>query len=1508
MKNKLKFLLAVMVVIIAFMGISASAATATSGSCGDTAKYTLENGVLTISGTGAMEDYSAGSAPWYSQRNTITKVIVEEGVTYIGDRAFSYCSKLEEVQLPDSLVETGRSAFSSCSSLKSVTFGESFTTMNGSTFSGSSALEYVSFPKGFTSYGSSELSSNSATIIKGYTYSAAEMLAIKLKLEFESTGFLEGETLAEGAVNDSVFWQVDSLSRLIITGTGAMESYSSTSDAPWYSYRNSYKRIEVGEGITHIGKNTFNQGHYSVVKVDLPSTLVSIGEEGLAYVSLNSLYIPPSVTSIHKDAFYGAYSFPIHGYRYSCAYEYAIDKGWTFVSLGDMPLAYYGEGTIGEDISWSLDNRGKLVLEGEGEMPDFAAYAEAPWYSHRTIVREVEISGAFANIGAYYFGNLPKLAKVVIPDGVERIGDHAFDTCTSLKTVAIPESVTAIGDYAFNSSAVTAIILPQNVKTIGNYAFNKCRSLSALTCNGAVEVVGDYAFCNTYITDFSFAAGLREIGDYAFAQTSITSFFAPATLESVGDYAFAQTSYLQNCVFNKTQTVGAYALADTKATNIVLPDNMTKIPEGMFYNVKSIGVMPLHKNIEEIGDYAFYGCSKLYELKFPDSVKAIGKEAFSGCSGVKNITIPEKVTELSEGVFRGTGITAIEIPDNIKAIGTRAFYNCTDLGSVTMGSGTTSIGDYAFYGCSLLSEPGIGSSVEKIGNYAFNACTTLASVTIPDCVTELGVGVFKGCSKLESVVLSKNITKIPDYCFESCSVLSTIEPHEGITAIGDKAFYKALKCALTMPSTLKAIGESAFEGSYATGIELNDGLEELGTRAFAATKSIPSFTFPGSLKVIPKECFANSALTSFVIEEGVEEIGQSAFEYALVDKVTIPSSVKVIRTKAFYRCSKLTDVVIEDGVSEIADYAFAYCASLATVTISDSVGYIATTAFYDFPDTAVMKGYTGSIAHWLATRYKYNFEALGEAEAIVVMEGTMNDDISWTLSNHGVLTFSGRGDVPAMYNYSDGKYPWKYCPGFITKIVAEHGITYLGSHPYEGLDNITEVEASYTLLGMTTTYKNLKGDVIFTGYEGNILETVAEEKGYTFVSKGEAQDEVAIEGNYNGIEWSITTLGEITLYYDGVIPEEDFYDLGSYPWEQYCDSINAVVIEEGVTEVNSYVFERDFHITTLTLPCSLTYVSFPYGTILEGATVYAHTYSEGYDVYGNSSKYNFVSLGIEPLKVRAEGTFGDNLTWKYYNHRILEITGDGAMSNMGNYAPWNNCLVKTVVMSGNITSIGKNAFNGESITEFTIPETVESIENNAFSGSKIKEIVIPETVTELGKYVFFGCKKLESVWILCENANLSDSFFENCYSLKQVQLPKNTTIGEDAFKNTGVEYIYYEGTKSDFAKYVTGAENLPEDAVIFFSSSMPEEVYVKDVRVTKSTNGANVKLTAKLRGGEAVFIAGYDGDGTMVTLVRLIPYENSHSLKGDIETVKVFFWEGESSLIPVNEVYTENIN
>ena len=152
--------------------LTAYAGTPTNGQCGENAfwNYDVDSKTLSISGTGAMNNYSS---PWEKYKNEILTVTIEDGITSISRSAFSYCSSLKAITIPNSVTYIRDSAFSNCSSLIDITIPEGVTSISSSAFSNCSSLKTITIPNSVTYIGDSAFyncsSLTSITIPDGVT-------------------------------------------------------------------------------------------------------------------------------------------------------------------------------------------------------------------------------------------------------------------------------------------------------------------------------------------------------------------------------------------------------------------------------------------------------------------------------------------------------------------------------------------------------------------------------------------------------------------------------------------------------------------------------------------------------------------------------------------------------------------------------------------------------------------------------------------------------------------------------------------------------------------------------------------------------------------------------------------------------------------------------------------------------------------------------------------------------------------------------------------------------------------------------------------------------------------------------------------------------------------------------------------------------------------------------------------------------------------------------------------
>ena len=221
--------------------------------------WTLKGGVLTISGTGEMFDFY-DEAPWHEQRNEITSVVIEKGVTSIGACAFEWCENLKSVTIPDSVTKIGNAAFIFCESLASVTIPDSVTSIDAYAFSGCDSLTSVTIPENVSYIGDGPFSTNKLTKItvsKNNEYYCAE---------------------------NGVLFNIDK--------TTIVQYPAAKSDA-------SYK---IPNGVTTIGGGAFQCCHM-LKNVTIPNSVTDIRFNAFNDCRITSLTIPNSVTNIEDSAF-----------------------------------------------------------------------------------------------------------------------------------------------------------------------------------------------------------------------------------------------------------------------------------------------------------------------------------------------------------------------------------------------------------------------------------------------------------------------------------------------------------------------------------------------------------------------------------------------------------------------------------------------------------------------------------------------------------------------------------------------------------------------------------------------------------------------------------------------------------------------------------------------------------------------------------------------------------------------------------------------------------------------------------------------------------------------------------------------------------------------------------------------------------------------------------------------------------------------------------------------------
>ena len=350
--------------------ISASAETTTEPQVWieDNLTWTLDaDGTLTISGTGAMKDYNAADnlSPAY-MNSDVKKVVIEDGVTSIGELAFFKCSNLTNITIPDSVTCIEYAAFHGCSSLSSITIPNSVTSIGVYAFVICSSLTSITIPDGVTSIGYGAFSE----------CSSLKTISLSCKSSLKKSDFGEQADL------------VSYTNQHLLTKTAAKAATCTESG------NKEYWTCE------HCGK-------YFLSDDTNPETAKA--------VELSETILPAIQ---HKNAELRNASEPTEtapgysGDRYCPDCDKVVEKGYT----------YWNEG----NLTWKLYEDGTLNISGTGAMKNYDSKKNRNPVYNNSNVKTVVIEDGVTSIGNYAFTYCVSLTSITIPDSVTSIGYYAF--------------------------------------------------------------------------------------------------------------------------------------------------------------------------------------------------------------------------------------------------------------------------------------------------------------------------------------------------------------------------------------------------------------------------------------------------------------------------------------------------------------------------------------------------------------------------------------------------------------------------------------------------------------------------------------------------------------------------------------------------------------------------------------------------------------------------------------------------------------------------------------------------------------------------------------------------------------------------------------------------------------------------------------------------------------------------------------------------------------------------
>ncbi len=897
--------------------------------------YTFtHDGILTISGEGEIPSYDEmNSYPWNEVSYKISTLVIENGVTAIGDYAFRELRWLNNVSLPESLTHIGSYAFQD--SQMSAIDAPGVTEIGEGAFANCSNLQTASFPK--------------AQVVGDSAFASC--------MSLKTVDFTSVVTIKDNAFNYCNALSEMNIPNCTSIGMNAFTSCSSlqtvTADSlvsvGYEAFQDTYIRNQLNyTQPLYIGKVLVNVSNEYSGALNILDGTVSIAESALQGCnSITSVLIPTSVKNIGNSAFYDAY------YLETIIYFGSEDE-WNGITKGENWNTDAGYYTSARETIFQFMN-------GEYDSDKEDTYTQGLTFSLDGSTNTYTVSGysgtdAVVTIPSTYlslpvtkissaFNSNRTVTEVNIPASIKEIGESAFSSMTKLEKVNIADEsqLETISNNAFmGCTKLTAFTVPASVKTIEYNAFYECTGLKTLKFaeNSQIETIGDRAFQGCAITDIELPVTLTSMQSSAFSSCEIVTATVPAEMVS-----YIPSNNLVTLTIRGGEKISSLGGNETLET-VIIGDSITTIGDNAFDGCQSLKTITFGANLTTIGSRAFADCNAIESIVIPEGVTTMKSSCFASCTSLKSATLPTTLTDVGSDMFSScNSLETVTMPANaISGVISTSYYSegKTSIVTVNITSGIT-IPSRAFSGCVKLRNVNLCEGIMIIGDYAFENCLSLLSIELPSTVSGITSSAFSGATSLVEIINhSTDIGKAdfdPDYDAADPEKEGRYVIHEGesiVKYVGDYAFitrgdenylisYLGSSSEITLPETYNgetyAIRARAFEGRTDL-TEINIvGAHTIGDYAFS-NSTVKEVTVGDTVTNIGIRAFEYcSSLKAITFGTGLKEIGLYAFEScSALDMITIPANVDVIGRGAFSNCDNLLSVVFSDlGTFNIYD-------------------------------------------------------------------------------------------------------------------------------------------------------------------------------------------------------------------------------------------------------------------------------------------------------------------------------------------------------------------------------------------------------------------------------------------------------------------------------------------------------------------------------------------------------------------------------------------------------------
>ncbi len=1384
-------------------------------------EITIPSSVIKI-GEGAFQSCSS------LLRVTFISSETEQEMT-VGANIFKSCYKLEEVTLPSYMKEIDVTMFDGCSAMQNVFIenNANYKSIDGVLCKLNEATKQfdtiVYFPKGrATEY---TIPQGIFTIAKGAFKSAKiTKLTIPAYVTFiDEEAFMSCTSITElsfeGKANDSdltimnkAFYGLNKITELTLPenlkvlkknafgGTTALRTLNlnivrTVVDYEEYAFHTDHATSPTGYlYYVNIGKDTPKVDNFGNVFGGSSLKEINVDEQNQSYFSQEGVLFSKT---LGENAEIEIAYFP-GGITGEYVIPETIEGKGTIKAIGGN--VFMNSKISSVVIPKTVTFIGDSAFKGCDELTTvtFAAAAE-------------ELTANKSNaleLGASAFMNAKMLKNIILPQRLIKLGDGAFQNCYSLESITIPKNVQEIEERTAN----------EYVYGLGNVAITKTRIFDgcSMLYSITVEEGNEDYFDNDGIL-------YKNNYDKEGKVTGTTLMVCPlnkggvveiiSSVEKIADKAFyANQNVVEisfpNGITGKTLEMGkAVFNGCAKLDKISLPQGLTEIGDNMFAQCTSLKEVFIPKTVISIGANAFKGCTSLAKVDIEDEfiygededgnptdevlnylTLADGKitieepgsgggteertyydGVFAGCTALTEITLPKRLKVLSAAAFANSGLTKITFAEGNTEISHSAFYDAVNLTTVNFAENNTltKIGARSFYNTAV-KELTIPEGVTTLECYAFSHAGKLESVSLPSTLTTVGTKDpwysssiittiyyrnFESCTSLKTVTFRKNsegkcsLTEIGDSMFSQCNSLESIEIPASIQTIKSSAF-KNLKSLTSVTfeegSQLETIGANAFEGTGIKKIAIPESVKTIGNSAFSGCSQLGEVTF------VEKTC-------------NLESIGNEAFARTDLSYFRVPESKSAngvtLGTAVFSGCKGLTTVSISKSVSSL-EGAFSKCASIEVLEIDAGSEHFAVYA----KNKQIIVNITNEAIRYILGTLKATPEEKKDADGNVIKDEKGNPVTEKVFRiPAGIIEISPN----ALEGQTD-----------IEKLVIPASVQSIGSYAFASCINLKEVVFEE---GCYPTF----GDAAFSNCYA--LETIKLPN-----LRPNAQGVTVLPSKmFDGCKSlkNLTLPANLTQIGSGT----SSYSNSCYTFRN-CISLKTVVLPDSLKTIQGSAFINS-GIESIVIPASVEKMSDTY-IFKDCANLTNVTFNNlaklstkdkktlGNYMFQNCKKLVSVDLGA------ATGLTAMP-TYMFDGCESLEsVILPESLTAISNNAFANCKKLKSVNIPASVTQLGSNSFQFcESLTAITLPANLTKIGTYCFQGSGLKSIAIPDKVADLGTrystktYTFANCKDLETVTLGAKVTKMGAFVFQNCTSLKSINLNNLTVIGNCAFDN-----------------------------------------------------------------------------------------------------------------------------